>query len=159
LAPAQRWCCALHDRTPRTGLAIAGVWATHRLRELDQKEMAAATDAKRAEAQIERRQKAMSRGIAAVSERTEHELHDLQARRSALSDTSGVPLKKADTAIRMTQLMSDQVMAMMRNLADQEEIVGRGVRPIAEEGKTDGEPAKSPKAPANQGRSAHGAHR
>jgi hypothetical protein len=54
----------------------------------------------------------------------------LQARRQALSSRVSGPFAKLDMTLRFTELMSDEMFALLQNLNDTERVLAQGVRPL-----------------------------
>lgn len=116
-------------------LVVGGISAAHALASLTPGAHPGGPVARAEQTEVEltERQRGFERQVSGVGERTLKDVDGFAARRQALSDASGGPLKKLDTTIRLNQLLSDEMLALLRNLSGMEEAIARGARPLPEQ--------------------------
>jgi hypothetical protein len=81
-------------------------------------------------AELAHRQAVLDHELEAVAAHALHDVEGFRARRAALEDVSGGPLKKMDTVVRLNQLMAEEMLTLIVNTAGMERAIAQASRPL-----------------------------
>lgn len=117
-------------------LLLGGLWVRSQVQEaLGAKEgpVAALTEnletTRKMAQELTERQAALAAGLDEVARRTSVEMKALQERRNDLGGVKRGPLEKVDQIIGLMQLLSDELMVMIKHLSTTQGVLARSAKP------------------------------
>ncbi len=131
------------------GAAVLGAVAYTRLRQsmgkVEVERVAqAAQNAQDLTEDVTRRQQAVSEALLARADKTQKKLAELEQRKKAIGPPKGGPIARLNQMTEMMGVMTDQMALLTGHLADTQERLAKGLRPLPAQKEIAGQARRAP---------------